>query len=126
MILWREGKKVDYAKVREQVGKAYGIENPQNIQGFYGYFCYGEDNIWISEAVEKYLLGDGEFAKELDEAIKRFYKDDFGDIGKDVYSENIANKYLFGCYGVEGIYNLSKCRIKIDNNGWDQVEITII
>lgn len=104
MILWKKDVS-DSEAIRDRVSEAYKIENPDKVQGYAGYFNFHFGEIRIDEAIAKLIEKNSEFEKSLEEFLRRFSADDYGDITQDEKESNAENKYFFGCFvGLEGRY----------------------
>ncbi len=96
MRLFRNGKRIDFKKRTEDVGRAYGCKHPEKISGFAGCFLRGEPYIYVSDKLEAYLLEDPKFSAELMKLVEKYNKDDFGVMSKAESDNQLENIHFFG------------------------------
>ena len=105
MIFWKNDF-ADTEKIHASVKKAYGINNPQNIQGYGGYFGFSFGKIYIDEHISNALEFESGLEGELNACLERFRALDYGDMATDSEKElNTENRLFFGLNcGLTGRY----------------------
>lgn len=121
MKLWKE----DGATLNPVPEKVYKtIKSPEKIQGFAGCFkfCFGQ--IWIDDKIEESIKNIAEFEKLLEDLLKRFRADDYGNVSQQERELNLENKYFFGCFvGLKGKYDTQFGTISIEIEDSDTTHI---
>lgn len=75
--------------------KGYGIEHPEKIAGFAGFFR-DIPVVYAYGIAEKLAEEDTKIAEEFVGFVKRFMQDDYGFVSRDEYSNNGEQKWLAG------------------------------
>ncbi len=106
MILWKNDISIhDSIQIRDQIAHTYIIQNPEKINGYYGFFDFRFGEIWIDEFIGELIKKDITYENFLEDLLKRFSSDDYGIISEDEKKSNMENRYFFGSFvGLRGAY----------------------
>ena len=96
-------EKRDPEKLRRMVQQGLGIEHPERIMGYTGLF-FDAGDVYISKMVEEWIKY-REFREFVLDSLKRFGKEDYGEISEGDDDINCENRWLgsgdrlYGRYG---------------------------
>lgn len=105
MKLFYQSPKFDIGKIYKEVQKGYGIEKPERVMGYAGTFLFTLGDVYTSDMLNRFMLKDVTLADYLSVIMNRFMKDDFGEVSKDIESNNLENRYIGGGSYMIGRYN---------------------
>lgn len=115
-----ENKKQDPQVIHSSLQKGFGIEHPERIHGYAGFF-FGLGDVYASDWVADRMERSERFREFVFQSLERFKHDDYGDISESNCDENIENKWLFGGWPLFGRYSYIVKR----GNGKEIVETVI-
>lgn len=95
----------------EQINQAYpSVPDPSKISGYASFF-FMLDDIYLVGKLEEAYYDKPSIEKELQEMIKRYNNDDYGEVSKDEESANLENRWMWGsCKWTIARYYLSDGR----------------
>ncbi len=94
-----------FEQIQKGCQQGYGIENPEKVSGFMGFF-YMLPDIYVYGMLEHWMDSDERLEKELLKLIIRFNKEDYGFVTRAEHSNNLENKWLCGsAYGAIARYS---------------------
>ena len=96
MQLFYHFEKKDPQKVIEGARQAYGIKDPDRINGFTGAFLADHKDVYITDEVARIAEKRQDFREYLNDCITRFYHDDWGYVTKAEAWNNTETRYLAG------------------------------
>ena len=96
MQLFYQFEKPDPKKVITGARQAYGIKNPDRINGFAGAFLVCWKDVYISDRVAKKADACKWFANFLNDCISRFLHDDYGFVTASEQWNNTEKRWLSG------------------------------
>lgn len=96
MQLFYHFEKKDPQKVIEGARHAYGIKNPDRINGFTGAFLVYWKDVYITDRVAKKANAYKWFTDFLNDCISRFLYDDYGFVTESEQWNNTETRWLGG------------------------------
>ena len=89
-------EKPDPEKIIEGARQAYGIKNPERINGFIGAFLADHKDVYITDKIARITERRQWLREFLDDCITRFYHDDWGFVTEEESWNNTETRYLAG------------------------------
>ncbi len=102
MIKLLNGSKTDKESIHKALQKGYGIEHPERISGYVGFF-FNPGDVYVSDGVAEWIKESDAYNFIL-ESLKRFEREDYGHISESDKSENAENRWLWGTDHIFGRY----------------------
>ena len=96
MQLLHRFEKPDARNITEVVKKAYGVKDPEKVNGFAGAFLVNWKDVYITDRVANKINTCKWFEQFLEECISRFRKDDYGFVTESEQWSNIEKRWLSG------------------------------
>ncbi len=94
---------VDPREIHEKLKKGYGLEHPERVNGYRGFFVsYG--NVYVSDDVAVRMEHSKEFSDFVYQSFRDFQNDSYGMIANFDHDENVECKWLGGAAPVLGRY----------------------
>ena len=84
-----------YEQVYKDCQQGYGIQRPDKVSGFAGFF-YRLPDVYAYGAAEKWAENSEAVVEEFKVFIKRFLTEDYGFVTRSEYDNNGENKWLAG------------------------------
>lgn len=105
MIIWKKDD-VDLEKQCKKAQQGYGIERPDAIQGFSGYFGFTFGDVYVENETYRLLQSDKDFEAVVNACLQQFRNLNYGrGISKDENELNFENRLFFGFnFGLIGRY----------------------
>ena len=104
MVKLFEGEKKDPKAIHESLQKGYGIEHPERISGYAGFF-YELGDVYASDAIYQRMETFKGFKDFVLASLKEFEEGEYGDISEVDLDTNIENRWLFGIPKLFGRYD---------------------
>ena len=95
MVTIIKGKTTDPKVIHETLQNGYGIEHPEKIAG-YGAFFMNYGDICVSDRIAFRMDHNEEFRNFVMDSLRSFQKDDYGQISRNDYDENVESKWILG------------------------------
>lgn len=99
----RKAYRPDPVAEHERLKKGYGIAHPERITGYPGLF-FGRGDVFVSETIGEFMKYIPAFRDFVFQSLKRFQKEDYGQISKDGELNNAENRWIGGGDQVMGRY----------------------
>ncbi len=115
----REGKRPDPETERRRLQKGFGIEHPERINGYAGLF-FGRGDVFVSETVWDFMK-DGDLEKFVLDALRKFERENYGDISNGDIEQNGENRWLSNGDLVMGRYGYYYGDEYMGKNRFDEV-----
>ena len=129
MLFWKKDE-VDLERQHKAAQKGYGIEHPEKIQGFGGYFGFAFGDIYIDEYSFELLQTDKDFEAIVNACLTQFRNLDYGrKARKEERDLNFENRLFFGLNcGLVGRYETRYgiLEIQIPEEGITEIELWAI
>ena len=104
-----EEKKLNPEAIHRSLQKGYGIEHPERISGYPGFFAnYG--TAYVSDEVHRFMELSPEFRKFVFESLKRYQDNEYGQISEWDWEFNVEDKWLGGGSELFGRYAYGEWR----------------
>lgn len=84
----------DAEKIHDVTSKAYGIKNPERINGYAGAFLFRIPDVYVSDKISQRIDTCPWFADILMDMLKRFSKDDYGFVTQFESDNNCETRYF--------------------------------
>ena len=120
MVKLLKRKKKDSQAIHESLQKGYGIEHPERIAGYAGFF-YQTGDVYISDAIDRRIKQLPEFFDFVMESLEQFEDGEYGDISESDFCENEENRYLFGIRRLFGRYGFKMRKNYLDETCYMEI-----
>ena len=98
MKLFYQDEKPDFRKIHDITSQGYGIQSPEKIHGYAGVFLFTLLDVYLSDRLEQVIDDNPELADVLQNLLKMFKKEEYGDISRDEEELNVEQRYLGGSH----------------------------
>ena len=101
--------KINPEEIHENLKKGYGMEHPERVSGYAGFFInYGD--VYASDQIAYGMECNKEFRDFVLQSIQDFKSDEYGMISNSDYFENVEDKWLAGGGRLFGRYPYGEFR----------------